>query len=91
LFSAGATALTSVLLAGAGAADGATRLRSGARAHFLGSTRIAANGTAAPGLHPTGSDVMASVVGLMAILALAFLVVTLIRRRVHSPVVTHAA
>ena len=78
--------MASVLMMGAGVAAAATRFRSGARAHLLGATRITANGTASPGLHLTGPNVMASVVGLMAILALAYLVVTLIRRRVRSSV-----
>jgi hypothetical protein len=36
-------------------------------------------------LHLTGPDVMASFVGLMAVLAFLFLVVTFIRRRVTVP------
>lgn len=82
--STGAIALA--LIAGAGVADAATRLRSGSRTHLLeSSTRIAPNGAASPGLHLTGPDVMASFVGLMAVLAFLFLVVTFIRRRIHSP------
>ena len=79
--STGAVAL--VLLAGAGLADAATRYRSGrVRADLVDSTaRVASNGSAGSRLHLTGPDVMASFVALMAILALVFLVVTLIRRR----------
>jgi hypothetical protein len=78
------SAVAAVLIAGAGVAGAATRFRSGTRAHLLDSTRIATNGTASPGLHLTGPDVMASFVGLMAVLAFGFLVTTLIRRRIHS-------
>jgi hypothetical protein len=42
-------------------------------------------------LHATGPDVMASVVGLMAVLAFLFLVVTVIRGRVHSRVLAARA
>jgi hypothetical protein len=80
-----------VLFAGAGVADAATRYRSGiVRANLVDATaRVAPNGSASSGLHLTGPDVMASFVALMAVLAFLFLVVTLIRRRVHSPLVTH--
>lgn len=79
----GAAAL--VLTSGAGVADAAARLRSGTRAHLLDSSaRIAPNGVGSPGLHLTGPTVMAAVVGLMAVLAFAFVVVTFIRRRVRS-------
>ncbi len=78
-----------VLLAGAGVADAATRYRSGrVRANLADSTaRVAPNGSASSGLHLTGPDLMASFVALMAVLAFVFLVVTLIRRRLHSPLV----
>lgn len=88
LFSVSVGAVAAVLITGAGVADAATRLRSGTRAHLLDSTRIAANGAASPGLHLTGPNVMASAVGLMAVLAFAFLVVTFIRRRVRSSALT---
>jgi hypothetical protein len=69
-------------IAGSGAAGAAARFRSGGvRAQLLDSaTRIAPNGTAAPG-HIAGSDVMAAFVGLMAVVAMLFVVVTLVRRR----------
>lgn len=72
-------------LAGTGVADASTRYRSGAvHAALLDSTtRIGSNGAASSTLHLTGPDVMAAFVGLMAVLAFAFLVVTLIRRRVR--------
>jgi hypothetical protein len=71
-----------VVVAGTGVADATTRLRSGAvHARLLDETsRIAANG-AASGRHVTAPDVMASFVALMAVVAMLFLVVTLIRRR----------
>ena len=80
-----------VLIGGAGVADAATRLRSGSRAHLESTTRIASSGVSAPGLHLTGPDVMAAVVGSMAVLAFVFLVVTFIRRRVPSNVLAHSA
>jgi hypothetical protein len=76
-----------VLTAGAGVADAATHYRSGrVRANLLeSSSRVAPNGSSS-GLHGlTGPDVMAAFVGLMAVLAFMFLVVTLIRRRVPAP------
>ena len=77
------SAIVWVVTAGTGVADAGTRLRSGAlHAHLLDSaTRIAPNGATSSGLGLTGPDVMASLVGLMAVLSLGFLVVTFIRRR----------
>jgi hypothetical protein len=79
-------AMAWVLMAGAGVADAATHYRSGrVRASLLdASTRVAPNGSSS-GLHLTGPDVMAAFVGLMAVLAFLFLVVTLIRRRPQAP------
>lgn len=92
LFSVSTGAVALVLVAGAGVANAATRSRSGTRAHFLDSaTRTVANGATSQGLHLTGPDVMASVVGLMAVLAFLFLVVTFIRGRVHSRIVAARA
>lgn len=77
------SALTWVISAGSGAAGAATRSRSGAlRDQLVSSSHFAPNGAAAPGLGLTGPDVMAAVVGLCAFFAMAFLVVTLIRRRI---------
>ena len=82
-------AVTWTLIGGVTVADAATRYRSGrVRANLADAPRIAANGVGASGLHLTGPDVMASVVGLMAILAVAFIVVTFIRRRLLSPRLT---
>lgn len=92
LFSVSIGAVALVLVAGAGVAEAATRSRSGTRAHLLDSAvRTAANGAASPGLHLTGPDVMASFVGLMAVLAFLFLIVTFIRGRVHSHVLASRA
>lgn len=70
-----------------GVAAAATRSRSGAlHGRLLDVTaRVAANGASSSRLHLTGPDVMASFVGVMAVLAFVFLVVTFIRRRVTVP------
>jgi hypothetical protein len=73
---------------GVGVAGAVTRFRSGSRAHLVDINRLVPNGAASSGQHLTGPDVMASIVGLMAVLAFAFLVVTFIRRRVHAPAFT---
>jgi hypothetical protein len=79
-------ALGWVVVAGASVADAATRYRSGAvHAHLLDATSRLPNGAASPGSQVTGSDVMASFVALMAVLAFLFLVVTLVRRRTSLP------
>jgi hypothetical protein len=73
--------------AGTGVAAAATRSRSGALHTLLfdATARVAPNGASSSRLHLTGPDVMASFVGLMAVLAFVFLVVTFIRRRVSVP------
>lgn len=80
-------ALGWVAVAGASVADAATRYRSGAvHSQLLDATaRVSPNGAASAGSHLTGSDVMASFVALMAVLALFFLLVTFIRRRASLP------
>ena len=80
-------ALTWAVTAGMEVAGAATRSRSGSvRAQLLdSSSRVAPNGTAAPGLHLAGSGVMAAFVGLMAVAAMLFLIVTLVRRRSNIP------
>jgi hypothetical protein len=80
---AGTCALAWVATVGIEAAGAATRLRSGnVRARLLDSSaRVAPNGNAAPGLHLAGSYAMAAFVGLMAVVAMLFLVVTFVRRR----------
>lgn len=80
-------ALGWVAVAGASVADAATRYRSGAvHAQLLdAASRVSPNGAASPGSQLTGSDVMASFVALMAVLAFFFLLVTFIRRRASLP------
>jgi len=68
---------------GAAAASAASRLRSGTLHAQLVSRVTPAGTTSSP--HLFGSGVMAAIVGGLALLALAFLVVTLIRRRVTAP------
>ena len=72
---------------GTGVAAAATRSRSGAiHAQLFDATaRVTPNGASSSRLHLTGPDVMASFVGLMAVLAFLFLVVTFIRRRGTVP------
>ncbi len=65
------------------AASAATRLRSGSL-HAQLVSRVTPAGTTSSS-HLLGSGVMAGIVGSLAVLALAFLVVTLIRRRVTAP------
>ena len=69
---------------GTGVAAAATRTRSGALHTMLfdATARVTPNGASSSRLHLTGPDVMASFVGLMAVVAFLFLVVTFIRRRV---------
>ncbi len=71
-----------VMTVGSGIA-GAARTRSGAvHAQLVASTNhVSPTGNTSSGLGLTGPTVMFSVVALMAVLALAFLVVTFIRRR----------
>jgi hypothetical protein len=64
------------------AAGASTRIRSGSlHAQLVSHVSTGANALS-PGLAGGGSDVMAVVVGAMAVSALAFLIVTFIRRRV---------
>jgi hypothetical protein len=77
-----AVAMTMAITAGTTVASAATRYRSGSvRDQLVDSTHLASGGAASGGLGLTGPDVMASVVGLMALFAMVFLVVTFIRRR----------
>jgi hypothetical protein len=70
------------LTEGASCAGATTRYRSGTfRTQLVSHYGAGANGQASAGIVPTGADVMASLVLVMAVLALAFLVVTFIRRR----------
>jgi hypothetical protein len=78
-----ASAMTLAITAGTTVAGAATRFRSGGvRTQLIDTTHPAGNGAAAGTLGLTGPNVMASIVGLMAVLAIVFLVVTFIRRRV---------
>lgn len=65
---------------GTGAAGAATRTRSGV-VHAELASHVSGTTANASGLTLTGPDVMASVVGIMAFSAFAFIVITLIRRR----------
>jgi hypothetical protein len=85
----GTTMLTAViwtLTAGSAVASASTRLRSGTLHAQLVSHVSSGGGTGAnaisSGLPLKGSAVMAAIVGVLALCAFAFLVVTLIRRRV---------
>jgi hypothetical protein len=65
-------------------ASATTRLRSGhLHAQFAGHLAPASSPVTA-GLSLTGANVTATIVGALALLALAFVVVTLIRRRITS-------
>ena len=76
-------AMTLALVAGTSVAGATTRYRSGSVRNQLASTaHLSTSGTTSGPLGLTGPTVMASVVGLMALLAVGFIVVTLIRRRV---------
>jgi hypothetical protein len=67
---------------GTAAASASTRLRSGA-VHAQLASHVATGGNAvSSGISLKGSGVMAGIVGALAVFALAFLVVTFIRRRV---------
>jgi hypothetical protein len=79
LAAAGTFALSVVV--GSTLASASTRLRSGSLHAQLVSHVTPVGNTASSGLI-AGSNVIAGVVGTLAILALAFLVVTFIRRRV---------
>ena len=78
-------ALTWILTEGASLASATTRYRSGAVRTQLASHLSQGVGAPAPGgLVSTGATVMAGIVALLAVAALAFMVVTFIRRRVVS-------
>ena len=67
---------------GTAAAGASTRIRSGSlHAQLVSHVSTGANALS-PGGTVRGSDVMAVIVGAMAVFALAFLIVTFIRRRV---------
>jgi hypothetical protein len=72
------------LTAGSAVAAATTRLRSGAFHTQLVSHVSPSANTVSSGLALHGTDVMAAVVGVMAILSVAFLIVTFIRRRVTA-------
>jgi hypothetical protein len=75
-------ALTWAMTAGAVGAGASTRLRSGGVRDQLASTpHLASNGANSASLGLAGPNVMAAIVGLLAFFAMAFIVVTLIRRR----------
>ena len=69
---------------GAAAASAASRLRSGSL-HAQLVSHVAPAGNTSSSHLLVGSGVMAGIVGSLAVLALAFLVVTLIRRRITAP------
>ncbi len=79
----GTAALAWSVAVGTVAASATTRLRSGSLHAQLVSRVTPAGNTSSS--HLLGSGVMAGIVGCLAVLALAFLVVTLIRRRVTAP------
>ncbi len=68
--------------AGSAVASAATRLRSGTVHAQLASHVTAGANTVPASLGLKGTGVMAAVVGVLALFALAFVIVTLIRRRV---------
>jgi hypothetical protein len=70
--------------AGSAVASAATRWRSGAVHAQLASHVSTGTNTVPAGLQIQGTGVMAAVVGALALFALAFLIVTLIRRRVTT-------
>jgi hypothetical protein len=70
--------------AGSALASATTRLRSGTLHAQLVSHVAAGANTVPTGVALTGSGVMAAVVGALALFALAFLIVTLIRRRIAA-------
>jgi hypothetical protein len=85
----GTTTLAAVIVmvtAGSAVASASTRLRSGTLHTQLVSHVSASTGANAvsSGLPLKGSAVMAAIVGVLALCAFAFLVVTLIRRRVTA-------
>jgi hypothetical protein len=79
------TAVVAVSLGlSSGAASATTRLRSGTVHAQLASHVSSAAGTTSSGLVVSGANVMGIVVGTLALLALAYIVVTLIRRRITA-------
>ncbi len=80
----GACALALALVAGTSCASASTRLRSGGLHDQLAS-HVTTGRTGVPSdLALTGANITAAVVGALALLSLAFLIVTLIRRRITS-------
>jgi hypothetical protein len=77
-------ALVWSVTAGSALASATTRLRSGTLHAQLVSHVSGGANTVPAGVALTGSGVMAAIVGALALFALAFLVVTLIRRRVTA-------
>jgi hypothetical protein len=73
-----------LLTAGAAVASASTRLRSGNLHAQLVSHVSPGASAVSSGLGLKGSDVMAAVVATMAVLAVAFLIVTFIRRRITA-------
>jgi hypothetical protein len=72
------------ITAGSAVASATTRLRSGTL-HAQLVSHVSAGANAVPaGISLKGTGVMAGVVGVLALCALAFLVVTLIRRRITA-------
>jgi len=76
--------LTWLVAAGTAVAGADTRLRSGSVHAQLVSHLSSGAHTLSPSLALKGSDVMAAIVGILAVLALAFLIVTFIRRRITT-------
>jgi hypothetical protein len=71
--------------AGSAVASASTRLRSGAvHAQLVSHVAAGTNAVSSAGLTIKGSGVMAGVVGALAVFALAFLIVTFIRRRITT-------
>ena len=81
---AAASCLVWLATAGTAVASASTRLRSGAVRAQLVSHVSSAGASSGSGIVPNGANAMAAVVGLMALLALVFLVVTFIRRRISA-------
>jgi hypothetical protein len=73
-----------LVTAGAAVASASTRLRSGTLHAQLVSHVSPGASAVSSGLGLRGSDVMSAVVATMAVLAVAFLIVTFIRRRVTA-------
>jgi hypothetical protein len=78
----GGSVLALALVFGTSAASATTRLRSGSLHAHLTSRGPA--GAAPSDLALAGANVTAAVVGTLAVLSLAFIIVTLIRRRITT-------